>query len=108
MLCSDLHALETMLPDNNVGSNAIRAVVEKSNPVTCMSDVSQPLVDDVEREASLHSVRVHRLAAVELEVLEVGNHDLLDELLSSSLELLDLLLRLFLLLELSLDRLEVP
>lgn len=55
----------------------------------------------------VHAIGVHGLASVEVEVLEVGEELLLDELLSTLLELLNLLGGLALLLELGLDSLEV-
>jgi hypothetical protein len=80
----NLHLLETVLPDGNVGGDTILAVVEEDN----------------------HAVGVHGIAGEELVVLEVGN-DLLSELLGSSLELLDGLLVSALVLERLLDRLHV-
>jgi hypothetical protein len=60
---------QTVLPDGDEGGGTVLAVVEEDN----------------------HAVRVHRLAGVELVVLEVAN-DLLGETLSLGLEVLDLCL----------------
>ena len=55
----------------------------------------------------LQAIRVHRLARVELEILEVRKQLLLDKGLSTFLESCDLIGRGTLLHEVSLDRLEV-
>ena len=77
-----------MLPDNDIWGNAILAVIEKYNPVNqCQhgSEVGTPLVG----EDHVHSIRVHRLAGVEIEVIEIG-HDMFGVVfLHTLLELLD-------------------
>src|SRR5688500_1057835 len=80
----DLHLLETVLPDGNVGCNTVLAVVEKND----------------------HTVGVHGLAGVELVVLEVAD-DLLGESGGLGLEVLDSGLVSALVLESLLDRLHV-
>jgi hypothetical protein len=80
----NLHLLETVLPDGNVGGDTVLAVVEEDN----------------------HTVGVHGLASIELVVLEVGD-DLLGEAGSLGLELLDGSLISALVLESLLDGLHV-
>lgn len=58
-------------------------------------------------QKNLHSIGVHGLAGVELEVLEIGKEGVLDELLGASLERLDLILGLASILETLLDSLHV-
>ncbi len=84
---SDLHALETVLPDDDVGGGTILAVVEKNNPKTLYEYDCQE--GEVAWQHS-HSVGVHGFAGVELPVLEAGKEPLLDELLCARLEFLDL------------------
>jgi hypothetical protein len=74
-----------VLPEDGVGGDAILTVVKE---------------DD-------HSIGVHGLAGVELELLEVGKELLLDILGSAVLESLDLFLRSILLLEGGLNALHV-
>jgi hypothetical protein len=80
----NLHLGQTVLPDGDERSDAVLAVVEEDN----------------------HAVGVHRLAGVELVVLEVAD-DLLGETLSLGLEVLDLRLVGTLCLERLLDGLHV-
>jgi len=80
----DLHLGQTVLPDGNVRSDTILAVVEE---------------DD-------HAIRVHRLADEEFVVLEATNY-LLSEGTSLGLEVFDLFVGGALFLELRLDRLHI-
>ena len=81
----DLHLGQTVLPDRDVGSDTILAVVHEDDP-------RSPLVAgshlDI-RGGNSHSIRVHGLANVEVVVLEVGNN-LLGKSLSALLKRSDL------------------
>jgi hypothetical protein len=81
----DLHLIETVLPDDDIGGDAILTVVQH---------------DD-------QAIDVHGLASIELEVLEVGDKSLLDVFLGALLESRDGVGIGTLLLELRLDGLHV-
>src|SRR5947209_8740497 len=59
-----------MLPDCNKGRRSILAVVHQDHPSAISTVYTRPY------EANLHSIRIHRLADIEIVVLEVG-HNLL-------------------------------
>jgi hypothetical protein len=88
----DLHLLEAVLPDDDVGRGAVLAVVEEDDPVCLGQYVLLTLCKDrcAGGGRNSHCVGVHRLARVEFPVLEVGQDLLLDELLRARLEGLDL------------------
>lgn len=104
-ICLDLHLLETVLPDNDVGGDTILTVVEEDNTRKRML-ASADLGFGGECE-DVQAIGVHGLASVELKVLEVGQELLLDVALSTLLESRDGVGIGTLLLELGLDSLEV-
>lgn len=94
-----------MLPDNDIWCNAVLAVIEKDDPMKQCQHESEAF-GLLRRKGRVHSLRVQRLAGVEIQVAEVGQklfgviilHTLLEPfdvvfILASRLELLDDLLQ---------------
>lgn len=104
-----------MLPDDNIGSSSILAVVEEDDTADALASTrlklgySQRPQHLVGRAPGkyVQAIGVHGLASVELKVLEVGQQLLLDVRLGTLLKLLDILLGLASLLQGTLDGLEV-
>ena len=101
----DLHLLETMLPDGNVWSHTILSVVQENDPIESI------LVKNTQRRSTsrlhdIHSIGIHRLADIEVVILDVRN-DLLRKRLGTGLELLDRIIAGATVLECGLDLLHV-
>lgn len=96
-----------MLPDNDIWCDPILAVIEEYDPVKqCQHspEISTPLGG----EEHVHSIRIHRLAGVEIEVTEIG-HDVFGVVsLHTLLKLLDEVLVLAGFLELFYNLLQIP
>jgi hypothetical protein len=99
-ICLDLHLGETMLPDSHIGSDTILTVVHEENPIYGQQS------SYLGRRQHSHSIRVHRLADVEIIVLEVA-HNLLGKRGGALLECGDLLIGSSLRLQCLLDLLHV-
>jgi hypothetical protein len=107
----NLHDLNTVLPDDDVGGNTVLTVVEQDDAVWSDQQVHCRDRSSPSSGRCVHvyipAIRILRLASVELEVLEVGDKLLLDVSLGALLESSDLFSGSALLLELGLDSLHV-